>query len=528
MAQTADHDARPGGFTRFFAMLRERYVAVLLAVIVCGAAAYAGSLLLPSHYSATSQVAYSARNAQWASEALSSSGTAPLVHNISSDAARLKTTTLAGRVRKDLSATTDTEELRSSIGVASDPQAEVISITAFGTNPMLVAQIADGFAAEFVALRREEIGRSLVQAETLVESRIAALTGEEKTSAKGAALAEQQQKLSSLISLDINDYEVMQKAVVPVSADWPRPLMNLLIGLAAGLVVGLILAWLLSYFDRRIKDPSTLEQILDLPVLATMGASPNKRGRSGAAWSGVGFTGDNEAFLEPIRMLRSNLKVLGFGETKRTVLIASAAPGKDKSRLAANLTIGMALAGDRVILVDADLGNPTIHQYFDIPGDHGLADALLDRSQLWSTYVQSVDVHRFVAPEAAFAPAPGGDGRPAVSKFFCLTGGSPLVNFAEILESDAWAGVLAELRGVSDYVIVAGPPMLASPDALMLARSVDAVILAGSLETDTTGDDMQAKQLLAHAEIPVLGMVVCGAKLRRRRNQSPQAVPVQT
>jgi Mrp family chromosome partitioning ATPase/capsular polysaccharide biosynthesis protein len=522
MTDTTDRETRPGGFARFAAILRERYVAVVLAVIICGGAAYGGSLLVPPHYSATSQVAYSARDAQWASDALTSSGTAPLVHNLTSDAARLKTTALAGRVRKSLSIAMDAEELRSAIRVTSDPEAEVISVTAFGTDPMLVADIADGFAAAFVTVRQEELKESLAQAKDLVKSRMAALTDEEKASGKAAALEEQQQNLSSLLSLDIRDYEVLQNAVVPVSPDWPRPLMNLLIGLAAGLLIGLIIAWLLDYFDRRVKDPSTLEQIMELPVLATIGGAPNKRTRANAVRSDIGFSGHDEVFFEPIRMLRSNLKVLGFGDTKRTIIIASATPSEGKSWLAAELTLGMALAGDRVILVDADFGNPMIHQYFGMPLDHGLGDALLDRSTLWSSQAKSVDVHPFIVPEPAHTPVPA-DRQPAVSKFFCLTGGSLPANLTEILESDAWAGVLAELRGVSDYVIVSGPPLLTSPEALMLARSVDAVVLVTSLGMETVDEDMQVRQLLARAEIPVLGIVVCGAKRHRRRDHHGKA-----
>ena len=520
MSAPAAPDDRPHRLARFVTTLRERWWAVLFTMIVVGGLVFGVSLLLEPRYSATSQLSYSPRDAQLASQALSSSGNPELAHNISAEALILTTTPFAGRVSQAMGGSRSAEDLRSSIKVTSDPGPDVIEVTVVGSDPLEVADIANAFAGEFVKLRQEEIEESLTEAQSFLDTRIASLTPEEAASELGITLKQQRETLALVLSMQVADYEVLQNATVPSSPYFPRPFRNLLIGLGAGLLLGLIVVSLLDYFDRRIKDQSTLEHILDLPVLGTVPLVFRKQsGTSSVGRSAVGFAQGNEPLLESIQMLRSNLKVLGFGDTRRTVLITSTAPAEGKSRLAANLAIGMALSGDRVILVDADLRNPTIHKYLGIPNDQGLGDALMETEISWSTKIQAVDLAPFASPRMGLAQRSGGK-EVAISKFLCLPSGSLPTNPTEVLESEALGDVLAELQGVSDYVILDGPPMLVASDALVLAQAVDAVVLASTLGKETAAEATQVRQLLARAEIPALGIVICGGKPQSNYRQS--------
>jgi Mrp family chromosome partitioning ATPase/capsular polysaccharide biosynthesis protein len=520
MSAPAGPNDGPHHLARFVTTLRERWWAVLFTIIVVGGLVFGVSLLLEPRYSATSQLTYSSRDAQLASQALSSSGNPELAHNISSDSLALTTSAFAGRVSKAMGGSVSAGDLRSSIDIASDPGPDVITIKAVGSDPIKVAEIADTFASEFVKLRQEGVEESLTEAKSFLDARIDSLTPEEASSELGIALKQQREGLALVISMQVTDYEILQKATVPTSPYFPRPFRMLLIGLGAGLLIGLIVASLLDYFDRRIKDQSTLERVMELPVLGTVPlVSRQKSSSSSIDKSAVGFAQGNDSLLESVQMLRSNLKVLGFGDTRRTVLITSTAPGEGKSRLAANLAIGMALSGDRVILVDADLRNPTIHKYLGIPNDQGLGDALMEREVSWSAKIQAVDLAPFASPRMGLAKKPGGK-EVAISKFLCLPSGSLPSNPTEILESEALGDVLAELQGISDYVILDGPPMLVASDALVLAQSVDAVVLASTLGKETTAEAVQVRQLLARAEIAALGIVICGGKPQPPYRQS--------
>jgi receptor protein-tyrosine kinase len=512
MSLVTGRNAKPSRFARLLANLRERWWLILCTTVVAGGLVFGVSLLLAPRYSASTQLVYAARDAQLASQALSASGTAGLVQNVSSDALTLQTSAFADRVSQAMGGGRSSDELRSSIEVVADPALDAIEITASGSDPDEAAAIANAFAAEFVTARQQQTEDLLSEARGLIEARLASLTAEEAASSYGLALKQQKDDLEMLLSMQVSDYQVLEQAVPPAAAYYPRPFRNLLIGLGAGLAFGLLLALLLGQLDRRIKDPATLESVMELPVLGAMPATSRRGGRGSVVASGaVGFRRANEPLLESMRMLRSNLKLLGFGETKRSVLITSTAPGEGKSTLAVNLALVMALSGDRVILVDADLRNPAIHTFLGIPNDKGLGEMLTDRAIPWSTQIQAVDLAPFVDPEISPVRKTS-DGQPVVTKFVCLTSGTFHGDPAEVLESGALMDMLAELEGISDYVILDGPPMLSTSDSLILAQSVDAVIFASTLGKETAAEAAQARQLLARAEIVPWGIVICGAR----------------
>ena len=507
MSALDSRNGEGGRLARLLANLRERWWIVLASVIVLGGLAFVISLLLESRYSATAQLEQDRYNTKAISKALEDAGTAGLPEDsIPSDALTLQTSAFAERVSEALGASLSADELRASISTASDSEAPVIYVTATGSEADLVATVANAFAEEFVKYRQEEVQRLLQSALALVQERI-------RDSGSSLELEERSDAIDLLLSSQVADYEVLERATAPASPYWPKPILNLVWGLVAGLVLGLVAAISLGALDRRIKDQATLERVMDLPVLGAMPAPSRPRGATGSLGKNatVGFRKGNELLLESMRMLRSNLKVLGFGDTRRSVLVTSTAPGEGKSTLAVNLALSMALAGDRVILVDADLRNPSIDRYLSIPNTHGLAEALTDRSVGWSERIQAVDLAPFVDQRLITAKRPT-DSETTVSKFLCLPSGALPGSPTEVLESPAMGDLLAELQGISDYVILDGPPMLMASDSLVLAQLVDAVILASALGRETVTEAKQVRQLLARAEIQALGLVICGGK----------------
>lgn len=516
MSSNLDRAGEPRGFTRAMRAWRERWWVVLLTMVVLGGLAYGVSLVLEPRYGTTAQLVYSARDAQLVSQALTSSGSAESFRNVSRDATALQTSAFAGRVSQAMGGSVGASDLRSSVEVTPDPQMDVISIKAHAVDPLQAADIANTFANEFINQRQEEIEGLLTETQGVLDARFQSLSAEEAASSYGITLRQQRDDVDMLLSKDISDYEVLERATVPTSPYFPRPFFNLLLGLAAGLVLGLILAAILDRRDKRIKDPSTLERIMDLPIIGAIPQASAKRTKSSPGGNpAVGFKHGNEAILESMRMLRSNLKVLGFGESKRSVLVTSVARGEGKSTLAVNLALTMALSGDRVVLVDADFHNPMLHQYLRLPNKEGLSNVLLDRDVSWSTKIKAVELDQFVGPRTSIPPK-SGSGEAPISKFLCMTSGPVLANPAEVLESGAMTDMLAEFEGISDYVILDGPPMLAASDSLALAQCVDALVLAGMLGQATDAEAAQVQQLLERAEITVLGIVMRGLKSRSR------------
>ena len=490
----------------------KRWWVIVLTMVVLGAIAYGVSMVLTPRYSATAQLVYSADQAQLASQALSSTGTAEPPHNISNDALELKTPAFAKRVAQTLGGGFSAAELRESIEVGTDARLDVIEVTATGPDAKATATVANAFATQFVTEREQDTVAALTKAQQLLQERIDALSEEDAASEYGVDLRRRSDDLAVLLSLGVRDYSVLEEATVPESPYFPNSLLNLGIGLLAGLVLGLLAAFMLGRLDRQVGSRRSLQQIVELPVI---GSTPFISRASAKPPAGnnpaVGFREGNETLLESMRMVRANLKSLGFGESKRSVLITSAKPAEGRSTLAVNLAISMALAGDRVVLVDADLRDPALHLYLGLPNDRGLSDVLIDRNASWTERIQAVDLRQFVPANMDFASAQVGNVAP-VTKFVCLTSGRALADPSGLVGSGAMTEIVAELQGITDYVILDGPPLLSAPEALVLSQGVDALILAGNLSRVKPAEAVQVREFLDGAEVTSLGMVICAAR----------------
>lgn len=188
---------------------------------------------------------------------------------------------------------------------------------------------------------------------------------------------------------------------------------------------------------------------------------------------------------EAYRLVRSNLLFVSGSEQPRRLLVTSPGPGDGKTSTATNLAITFAHAGERVLLVDADLRRPTVHRVFGVTAPVGLSSALAGRID-WREVVAETDVE-------GLSLLPAGNSPP---------------NPAELLGTARGAEILREAGEAYDRVIVDSPPVLAVVDASLLARQVDGVILvllAGKTRIEAA---KAAAQQLRTASARILGTVI--------------------
>jgi succinoglycan biosynthesis transport protein ExoP len=248
------------------------------------------SLLLEPRYNATAQLRLEARGAEAVDRALESATNAGLPENISGDALTLRTSVFAERVSQAMEGNIDADALRSAVTVTSDDQVKVIYVQATSSEADVAAQIANNFAEEFVKTRQEKIQGLLQSALQFVRERMGTLTDEERASDLGLELKQQRDTLTMLLSSEVADYEILERATTPSSPYYPRPLLNLIWGVLGGLVLGLVLVLAIASLDRRIKDQATLERVMDLPILGAMPAASRQRSSKAARGRGaVGF-----------------------------------------------------------------------------------------------------------------------------------------------------------------------------------------------------------------------------------------------
>lgn len=163
------------------------------------------------------------------------------------------------------------------------------------------------------------------------------------------------------------------------------------------------------------------------------------------------------AAAESFRTLRTRILHPDSGPPPRTLLVTSAVPGEGKSFVCANLGISLAQGVDTYsLLVDADLRKPSLHGFFGLGNEKGLADHLRDDWDLGKVIVNC-----------------------GVKKLSLLPAGAPPVNPAELLGASAMTGVVEELAGRYDdrLIIFDSPPAQVASETLVLAKQVDGIIL---------------------------------------------------
>lgn len=247
-----------------------------------------------------------------------------------------------------------------------------------------------------------------------------------------------------------------------------------------GFLLGLVLAFILEGLSGRVRDSKEVERDLGTPVL---GSVPLFREGRGAL---VSRDDPSTAAAEAFRMLRSAL-LYRAQEDVRVLMVTSGGIGDGKSTMAANLAVTLAQADKKVILVSADLRRPSLHEYFDVATDKGLAQALSNGG------------HPPVVPTG-------------VENLALIPSGPPVEASAHLFETSAFPAMIRTCREQADFVIVDAPP-LAISDPLLMAPYMDGVMLVVDASEATRGGLERIRDMLAR-----IGFKPFGAVLNRQRS----------
>ncbi len=193
---------------------------------------------------------------------------------------------------------------------------------------------------------------------------------------------------------------------------------------------------------------------------------------------------------EAYRTLRTNLEFSNLDKALRSLLVTSAGAEEGKSTTLANLAVTIAQSGKRVILVDADLRRPTLHQVFGLKNSVGLSDMVRDDSILANPPTQDTSVPNLKV----------------------LTSGQLPPNPAEILGSKRMTEILAALLERADMVLFDAPPVLVVTDAAVLSSKVDGVLLVVSAGKTKRENARKAQEQLKKINANVIGAVLNNTK----------------
>jgi capsular exopolysaccharide synthesis family protein len=184
------------------------------------------------------------------------------------------------------------------------------------------------------------------------------------------------------------------------------------------------------------------------------------------------------------RFLRMCLRELWNAGKLKSLLITSPLPQDGKSTIALNLATALAEGGTRtVLLIEADLHHPTLSEQLGLDNRAGLADCLEGSLNPFSAL-------RRLEPLG----------------WYLLPAGEPRSNPTELLQTEAFAGVLQKLSPHFDWILIDSPPVIPLTDALSLARQANATLLVAR-EGRTPGDAIE-KAIAVLGRQRILGIVL--------------------
>jgi capsular exopolysaccharide synthesis family protein len=395
---------------------------------------------------------------------------------------------VAERTARRLGGAMTRNDIKSRVEISQQGLSSIVRVVATDKDPRLAARLATAFGEEFIRFRQEADSKRLADAQRITKRQYEALPPVTKNSPQGRQLRDRSQQLEILASLQTGGAELVERAGVPSSPSYPRPLRNAFIGLLLGLGLGLILAYLIDRLDRRIQDPDEMQEEFAKPVLSTIPHS-NKLDK------GTSILAQDPATAEAFRMLRANLRYFNVDRGLRVVLITSAAPGDGKSTVAANLAAAAAANGTKTLLIEVDLRHPTIARGLGISTTPGLTHVLARDAQL-DLVAQSVAVQ-----------ANEHDARSGRTMDVVVSGPLP-PNPTDLIESERMRDILRQAAGDYEFVVVDTPPTAVVPDAIPLVTQVDGVVVVGRVGKSTREALSHLRKQLDNLDAPTLGVVV--------------------
>jgi tyrosine-protein kinase len=549
---------------RFLGIVRARKWLIAAIVVAAGALALAVSLTQSDRYQATADLVFGkTTNADAIVSGTADTAEDP-VRAAATNLALAGLDTVATRVKQRFRGSATVAEIRSAVSIHAQGESDVVGVTAEWSSPAQAAAIANAFATEIVAQRRETAQADIQRGIDALKARIPAApaTPAERTSA--ATLQGKVTELETLKALTTGNVHVAESATPPDHRSSPKPVRNAIIAGFVAAILSLFLVVLLARFDDRIRDEDELAELMETSVLTRIPAVERSR-RLTQVWT----PHQDRAFLESFEFLRLNLQLMGRDGDSMVVALTSPTANDGKTTVVGWLARALALSGDEVVAVDLDLRKPELHTYFNAnrePGD-GVLEALLsattenggpppaleaedeaedahdDRPQGRRVYT-SDDINIGLDELARL----GGNARKAARSLKAAgrdISESTLRRWKDIhaplyaeIRAARTRGIIAaphlrllpgnhhpelptgliargrlrhlfeELRTDADWVLVDTVPVSTVADASAVASAADGVILVIDLERVRRRDLLAAKKQLANARATILGIVL--------------------
>ena len=284
--------------------------------------------------------------------------------------------------------------------------------------------------------------------------------------------------------MQLPDTRVIARADVPVSPAFPKKWLFLIAGALLGGVLGVVVSYLIEFFDRGFRTAPQLEESTGLPVI---GQVPSLKSISNRPPEDYVVDKPLSAYSEALRTVRTAIHFSNVDQPPKTVMVTSSGPGEGKTTFCLSMARSLAAAGNKILLIDADLRRPRIARLLQIAANGKDLSALLVGSSTLDAVLRHDSLVSGLDIIPAFGRAP---------------------NAQDLLGSQQMKRILAELAPKYDLVIIDTPPILAVSDAAMVARAVDTSLFVVKWAETSRDTVVQALKQLKTFDCRVAGAVL--------------------
>jgi len=276
-----------------------------------------------------------------------------------------------------------------------------------------------------------------------------------------------------------NNISIVDLATPPREPSKPSMMLNMALAALLGLGLGVLAALVLEALDETVATPDDVEKKLGVPVLGVVPLLDKGQTTADA------LADIRSGFSEAYYSLRTALQFSTPDGAPSSLLVSSARPAEGKSTTAYAVALNLARVGKRVLLVDGDLRNPSMHRVVGVENERGMSNLLSGSADLASVVQRTRQDNLFFIPCGPLPPNP-----------------------AELWGGDRLQQMLTECRNNFDHVVFDGPPVLGFADAPMLAAAVSGTLFVLESRGTRRGQARGALRRLQVGRARLLGAVL--------------------
>ncbi|MDD2654206.1 MAG: polysaccharide biosynthesis tyrosine autokinase [Candidatus Omnitrophica bacterium] len=291
-------------------------------------------------------------------------------------------------------------------------------------------------------------------------AQLATLVKEEQEKAAGSRFSssggEMDVSSAFLSGLKANNITIQDAADIPTSPIKPKKRLNILMSLFVGLFGGIGLAFFLEFLEGTVKGIEDVDRLVKWPFLGNV---PKIDGTGSETTEIQRDIFVHSSPLDPVseayRAIRTSVLFSSTEEHPlRAIIVTSPGPQEGKTTTLCNLAIAMAQNQKKVLLVDADMRKPRLHEIFKNKNKAGLSSYLSGQAA-FDELVQNTDIENLSL----------------------ITGGPFPPNPSELLSSHKMKEFIEAAKKKFDFILVDTPPIAVVTDAAILSRALDGTII---------------------------------------------------